>query len=466
MRVDLAHEALINGWPAIQGWLAERRDAEQGRRRLEAHVETWEGHDRAAGLLDDVELKEAKAWLAGTDAQELGVPPGLSELVGMSEARLKRRSRLRRGAITGLVVLLIAATVLAAVFLRARNDAIHRANVALSRERASSAMASLNVDPHQSLRLAIQAVEALERDDSATAADRRESEAALRDAIRASRVRAVLRGHAAEVVSATFSADGERVVTASWDGTARIWNARAGATVAVLGKPGPRLESASFSPDGKSAVTAGSDGSARVWDAATGAERMVLKHDPDALVLDATFSPDGRLVATAGTDGSAAVWNASTGERVATLPHAHGAIVFRTTFSPDGTRIATAGSDGVAAVWNRRPVSDSPACHTERPRSQRCASAPTGRPSRRQALTAPPGCGGSSLETSVRSSSGGTGAKSPVSSSAPTVRAWPPRVSTAPPGCGMREPVASSLFRSPTTMLSGRPYSAPTVRAS
>ena len=204
VRVDLAHEALINGWPTIQGWLAERRDAEQARRRLEAHVETWEGHGRAAALLDDVELKEAKGWLAGADAQELGVPPGLSDLVGMSDARLKRRSRLRRGAITGLVVLLVAATVLAAVFLRARNDAIHRANVALSRERASSAMAALNIDPHQSLRLAVQAVDVLERDDSATAADRRESEAALRDAIRASRVRAVLRGHAAEVVSATL----------------------------------------------------------------------------------------------------------------------------------------------------------------------------------------------------------------------------------------------------------------------
>ena len=282
VRIDLAHEALINGWPAIQGWLAERRDAEQGRRRLEAHVETWEGHGRAAALLDDVELKEAKGWLAGADAQELGVPPGLSELVGMSDARLKRRSRLRRGAITGLVVLLVAATVLAAVFLRARNDAIHRANVALSRERASSAMAALNIDPHQSLRLAVQAVDVLERDDSATAADRRESEAALRDAIRASRVRAVLRGHSAEVVSATFSADGERVVTASWDGTARIWNARTGATVAVLGKPGRRLESASFSPDGTRVVTAGDDGSARVWDAATGAEQMALEHDPGA----------------------------------------------------------------------------------------------------------------------------------------------------------------------------------------
>ena len=32
--------------------------------------------------------------------------------------------------------------------------------------------------------------------------------------------------HQAEVVSATFSSDGTRVVTASWDKTARVWDVR------------------------------------------------------------------------------------------------------------------------------------------------------------------------------------------------------------------------------------------------
>ncbi len=226
----------------MRGWVAARREAELARRRLEARVQTWEEHGRAAAFLDDVQLREARRWVASSDAQELGVPPGLSELVAASGARLTRRQRLRLGAIAGLVGLLVAAIVLAAVFLRARNDANHRANVALSRERASSAIAALATDPHRSLRLAGQAVDVLARDDSATPADRREAEAALRDAIRASSVRAVLRGHTAEVVSAMFSPDGRRVVTASWDGTARVWNARTGTTVSVLGRPGRQLE--------------------------------------------------------------------------------------------------------------------------------------------------------------------------------------------------------------------------------
>ena len=154
--------------------MAERRDAEQARRRLEGHVATWEEHDRTAAFLDDVQLREAQRWLAGPDARELGIPRGLCRSSSPSaQRRLRRRRRLRRGAIAGLVGLTLAAIVLAGVFLRARNDAIHRANVALSRERAASALAELSVDPQTSLRLALQAVDALAADDAATPADRR-----------------------------------------------------------------------------------------------------------------------------------------------------------------------------------------------------------------------------------------------------------------------------------------------------
>ena len=53
--------------------------------------------------------------------------------------------------------------------------------------------------------------------------------------------------------------DGKRVVTASWDNTARVWDA---ATGAPIGKPlqhEDRVFSASFSPDGKRVVTASDD---------------------------------------------------------------------------------------------------------------------------------------------------------------------------------------------------------------
>ena len=295
----------------------------------------------------------------GPDARELGIPRGLSELVAVSAARLRRRRRLRRGAIAGLVGLTLAAIVLAGVFLRARNDAIHKANVAVSRERAASALAALSVDPQRSLRLALQAVDAFAADDSATPEDRLQAEEALRTAVRESQVRAVLKGHTAEVVSASFDPGGRRILTASRDGTARLWDAATGEPGVVLRAGKGRLETASFSPDGTRVVTAGPGRFARVWDARTGDPLLELRHAPRASVLDAAFGADGRLVVTAGSDGTARVWNARTGKPTAVLGKLGGPWVWSAVLNPEGSRVATGDQDGNAVVWStatRKPL--------------------------------------------------------------------------------------------------------------
>jgi hypothetical protein len=69
------------------------------------------------------------------------------------------------------------------------------------------------------------------------------------------------------VLSAAFSPDGKRIVTASLDKTARVWDA---ATGKAIGKPlkghSGYVYSAAFSPDGKRIVTASDDKTARIWD--------------------------------------------------------------------------------------------------------------------------------------------------------------------------------------------------------
>ena len=63
-------------------------------------------------------------------------------------------------------------------------------------------------------------------------------------------------------------------MTASWDHTARIWDADSGAKLEVLRGHLGSVRSAAFSPDGERVVTASSDGTAAIWDCGAACESV------------------------------------------------------------------------------------------------------------------------------------------------------------------------------------------------
>ena len=155
-----------------------------------------------------------------------------------------------------------------------------------------------------------------------------------------------------KVTSAAFSPDGTRIVTASADGTARLWDARTGEPIGkTLRQDGP-VRAATFDATGERVVTASDDKTARIWDARTGEPiGRTLHHDGP--VLAATFDANGERVITASEDKTARIWNARTGEPVG-QPLQHNGSVTSAAFSPDGTRIVTASADGTARLWDAR----------------------------------------------------------------------------------------------------------------
>jgi eukaryotic-like serine/threonine-protein kinase len=78
------------------------------------------------------------------------------------------------------------------------------------------------------------------------------------------------------VLSAAFSPDGTRIVTASGDKTARLWDAETGKPI---GEPltghAEGVWSAAFSPDGKRVVTASWDKTGRLWEISANTQELV-----------------------------------------------------------------------------------------------------------------------------------------------------------------------------------------------
>jgi hypothetical protein len=87
--------------------------------------------------------------------------------------------------------------------------------------------------------------------------------------------RRFLTGHEGYIAAVAFSPDGKRVLTGSWDKTARLWEAATGKPVATFtGHTGP-IWAVAFSPDGQRVLTGSADNRARLWEVFSSAQALV-----------------------------------------------------------------------------------------------------------------------------------------------------------------------------------------------
>jgi WD40 repeat protein len=157
-----------------------------------------------------------------------------------------------------------------------------------------------------------------------------------------------LTGHKDVVFSAAFSPDGKRVVTGSWDETAKIWDAETGREIRSLPGHKHKVSHVAYSPDGKCILTVSGD-TAIIWDSDTGRELHSLTGHK-AEVLGLAFSPDGNRIVTSSLDQTAKIWDAKTGREIRSLI-GHTDRVNSVAFSPDGKSIVTCSGKQIE-IWD------------------------------------------------------------------------------------------------------------------
>jgi uncharacterized protein with WD repeat len=163
-----------------------------------------------------------------------------------------------------------------------------------------------------------------------------------------------LKGHSYSVFAVAISPDGRRIATAAAEreygpAEVKVWDAATGQELLNL----PFTENVrcvGFSPDSQRLITGSAQRKVKVWDVATGKDLLTIKGHTDG-INSVAFSPDGRRIVSSSWDKTAMIWDAATGREIHTLK-GHAGVVFSAAFSPDGRRIVTGSWDQTAKIWD------------------------------------------------------------------------------------------------------------------
>ncbi len=162
----------------------------------------------------------------------------------------------------------------------------------------------------------------------------------------AENVERTLKGHGSWIRGAAFSSNNKTIFSGGYDREIRIWDLNSpGNTIEILSEN--KTLACAVSPNGNRLVTTTEDGKAKVWDAKTGEELALLQDGHRFLSTTALVTNDESMMFTAAGDNTVRVWDFQAGIEMKTINNTGRRSLL--SLSRDGRRFAT-GENGEKAI--------------------------------------------------------------------------------------------------------------------
>ena len=371
--LEVAHEALLTGWPRLAGWLEEDAAGRAVRRHLAPAALEWDAHGRPADeLYRGARLEAAAQWTAAPDSTPTpierefvaaGLAQADAELTAAreraeAEAAGHRRTRRFAGGLAVVLVLAVVATLVAVVFQRRADE---QATVADANRLAALSSSARSLD--LSLLLAAAAVRTAD-----TPATR---DSLLDTLVEHRRAEGVFQLSEEGVEETALSADGRTMAITIGGGSPHVlaWRPGSAEPPRTLLERWP--DHLAVSPDGRTIVGVGGNTAGAFAAYSASGQRLPATTGKAALggyPRDIAYTPNGRLLMVTeewagprvGHTSSLARVDLAAGEvtRLAPIGTTHSSdrgVTFLAAFTDDASAVVAWALDQSRAYWMAGP---------------------------------------------------------------------------------------------------------------
>jgi len=356
--VEVAHEALINGWSKLREWIEANRDMIRIKHRLTEAAIRWDEEGRQADYLyQGAPLFEAEEHFSNQDNKLFNLQQAFLDASIAQRDKLKRekeaqqrekeaqqRQKLRILAGFSLFSLCLAVVALYSYIQAESSERKSVCQLAQNYWINGVTERDRNDDPIKASHFFMQAAERWLACGEPVRS--RNARFASNFLVRNVRLRKLSEEQGGSV-GAVLDQDRQRVISWNDDGVVRAWDSVSGKWTMLLPQDGG-IRYLVPSHDQKKILILGDAGKVRLMDVDSKQWREI--NNQGAAIVDATFSADDSRLLTWGDGPALRVWDTLTGQAIAP-PLEHLGPVWEAGFSPDELGVSAWSRDGNGRVW-------------------------------------------------------------------------------------------------------------------